>query len=381
MPNDARLEEGLVKTGATIIGAGPSGALCAALLASRGVEVVLVDKSEFPRTKVCGCCLSASAVQMLERNGLRDVLLQHNAKPLHTLHLYAPGNRTAAVQIAGPSYSLSREALDHALVKHAIKCGARFISGTEATVHLADRYHIDITLGGTETLRSKICIVADGIGGTSLKSESTVAANSRVGTGAISADNSVVENGEVSMCYAAHGYVGLVRLADDRVDIAAALDPQYIRDHHNVTVCVEKILRSCNHPVPGDLRDLQWKGTVALTRSRRNIAAERVFVLGDSASYVEPFTGEGIAWGLIGAWLLAPIAERAVHVWQRSQMDEWNTLYRKEIVSRQMKTTAISWLLKQEPVAMQAASLLSANPHIGNLIARFVAQPQALAER
>jgi flavin-dependent dehydrogenase len=40
-----------------------------------------------------------------------------------------------------------------------------------------------------------------------------------------------------------------------------------------------------------------------------------LFVIGDAAGYVEPFTGEGMAWALAAADGLAPLAARAVGAW------------------------------------------------------------------
>ena len=50
---------------AVVIGAGPAGGIAALGLARAGRRVLLVDKQRFPRAKVCGCCLNASAVATL----------------------------------------------------------------------------------------------------------------------------------------------------------------------------------------------------------------------------------------------------------------------------------------------------------------------------
>jgi len=53
-----------------VIGAGPAGAVAARQLALRRFDVLLVDKSQFPRDKVCGCCVNAAAITALRRAGL-----------------------------------------------------------------------------------------------------------------------------------------------------------------------------------------------------------------------------------------------------------------------------------------------------------------------
>ena len=55
---------------AVVIGAGPAGSMTARELARLGRKVLLVDKAAFPRGKVCGCCLSGSALTTLRSVGL-----------------------------------------------------------------------------------------------------------------------------------------------------------------------------------------------------------------------------------------------------------------------------------------------------------------------
>ena len=52
---------------AAIVGAGPAGAAAAITLARSGLDVVLIDKAEFPRDKICGDGLTSLALDLLER--------------------------------------------------------------------------------------------------------------------------------------------------------------------------------------------------------------------------------------------------------------------------------------------------------------------------
>ena len=60
--------------------------------------------------------------------------------------------------------------------------------------------------------------------------------------------------------------------------------------------------------------------------SRRRTAParrDRLFLLGDAAGYVEPFTGEGIAWALASGRAIAPLALRAIERWEPRLAGEW----------------------------------------------------------
>jgi geranylgeranyl reductase family protein len=49
-----------------VVGAGPAGSTAAYLLASNGFDVLMVDKSSFPRNKLCGGLLTLKTVKLLE---------------------------------------------------------------------------------------------------------------------------------------------------------------------------------------------------------------------------------------------------------------------------------------------------------------------------
>ena len=57
-----------------IAGAGPAGSALAGLLALEGMDVVVLDRAEFPRTKPCGECINPGGVSALTRLGLLDVV-------------------------------------------------------------------------------------------------------------------------------------------------------------------------------------------------------------------------------------------------------------------------------------------------------------------
>ncbi|HXM76614.1 MAG TPA: NAD(P)-binding protein, partial [Thermoanaerobaculia bacterium] len=52
---------------AIVVGAGPAGSAAAAVLASAGRRVLMLEKDRFPRAKVCGEFLSGDALLSLER--------------------------------------------------------------------------------------------------------------------------------------------------------------------------------------------------------------------------------------------------------------------------------------------------------------------------
>jgi flavin-dependent dehydrogenase len=52
-----------------------------------------------------------------------------------------------------------------------------------------------------------------------------------------------------------------------------------------------------------------WLGTPALSRRTLPLADRNLFLVGDAAGYVEPFTGEGMTWAMRAAVEVAPFVE------------------------------------------------------------------------
>ncbi|MEO7050107.1 MAG: FAD-dependent oxidoreductase [Rhodanobacter sp.] len=114
---------------AIIVGGGPAGSTAAILLAQAGWSVALVEKHAFPRRKVCGECIAATNLPLLDALGvgvefnalagpeLRDVGLFVGAH-----ELVAPLPRDASAHPWGRA--LGREHLDSLLLQRAAAVGA-----------------------------------------------------------------------------------------------------------------------------------------------------------------------------------------------------------------------------------------------------------------
>jgi menaquinone-9 beta-reductase len=124
-----------------VVGAGPAGASAAYHLAEAGVDVLVLEKSAFPRDKICGDGLTPRAVRQLvamgidldgpgwmRNKGLRIVGAGHR------LELPWPDLATF------PAYGLvrTRTDLDEVLARHAEKAGARLLERTAVTGPVLD---------------------------------------------------------------------------------------------------------------------------------------------------------------------------------------------------------------------------------------------------
>ncbi len=370
-----------------VIGAGPSGSSTARELARRGVRVLLVDKATFPRPKVCGCCVNPRALASLERLGLGDLPARDGAIRLTSMRV-AAGGRQALVEGQDLGVCLSREAFDLGLVNAAIGAGATFAGGTVARLVGSDREEpvwrqVDLRgESGDRMVSARVVVAATGLvelgdelgpqrGGIQIRG------GSKIGAGAwLEAAPMGYVQGRIEMACGSEGYVGAVVLEDGRLDLAAALRPAAVRAAGGIGRVAESIIRRAGLPeVPG-IAGLPWKGTPYLTRRPLALAARRVYRIGDAAGYVEPFTGEGMAWALEGGLALAPILADVL----RSNRDlastrgeeAWGREYRERIRSRQAVCRIVAGVLSRHWLARVAIGALSRAPGLAPPVLRRI---------
>jgi flavin-dependent dehydrogenase len=360
-----------------VVGAGPAGALAARQLALAGVSVLLVDRASFPRWKVCGCCLSNAALETLQSVGLGELVPSCGGVPLAQVCLGVAGH-SARIGLPG-GRALSRERFDAALVDAAVSAGASFLPLTQGRV-------LPLTSPGPRCLlleqdqrtviaTTQVLLVADGLKSNVLASEPGCASvawpGSRIGAGGVAESAPpFFAAGTIFMACGEGGYVGLVRLEDGRLDVAAALDASFVRRRGGLGSAVAAILTGVGWPALPDRTGLTWRGTPALTRRLTRLAGPQFFVLGDATGYVEPFTGEGMAWALASATALAPLAVEAVGEWRPDLARRWQGLHRRLFGPRRRLCSAVTRLLRWPRLVRLGVGVLSWTPFLATPLVR-----------
>jgi flavin-dependent dehydrogenase len=179
------------------------------------------------------------------------------------------------------------------------------------------------------------------------------------------------------------GYVGAIETGDGLTTVAAALDPDHLRTSGGAASAVRAVLDESGLAVGQALDDADWSGTLPLTRRLVRPAAARVLVLGDAAGYVEPFTGEGIAWAYTGAEALAPIARQAVATpaWDPRCEQAWTDTYARRIGREPRWCRAVARLLRSDPLLGPAMALLRWQPGIARPLLAHLSAAPALRHR
>ncbi|MEW6059267.1 MAG: geranylgeranyl reductase family protein [Actinomycetota bacterium] len=317
-----------------VVGAGPGGSATAYHLARHGIDVMLVERSAFPREKACGDGLTPRGVKAVIRMGVdpddpgfervRGLQVHTRKVTLHfpwpTLHDY-------------PDYGLirTRMELDDLLVRRAEKAGATLHERIEAVSPvLVDGWVAGATVrpvdgGEPAEVRTRFIVAADG-------ASSRFAAQAGVGRDAsrplgIAARRYYRTNrrpgpwmdvwmdlwDEDSLM---PGFGWIFPLADGRVNVGAGLLNTF-RNFKNVSA--QRVFDAFCSTLPRD-----WgvgeetsdgrllSGPLPMALNRGPQAVPGMLVVGDAAGLVNPFNGEGIAYAIESGEIAAELIHDAL---------------------------------------------------------------------
>jgi len=312
---------------AIVVGGGPAGSTTARLLADAGRRVLLLDKASFPRHKACSDYLNPAAVRALCDLGMMNTVAAVQPHAMQAMRVHAPGDRMfqATFRDVEPGHvalGITRYQLDHLLLQRAAAAG----------VEIRERAHVrDLVLeqggvvgvevsggGARETIRAPIVIGADGhhsVVSRRLGLDVPVRWPRRTGLAAHFRNlGGLGDWGEMHV--APGGYVGLALLEDGLATVTLVTDvdevaqrPGPLDAYYAGKLSEIPVVREI---VAGAERVGPIRGVGPLARRVRKRTGDGFLLVGDAASFLDPFTGEGVYKALSSAQLAAPVIVSAL---------------------------------------------------------------------
>ncbi|HXS22471.1 MAG TPA: NAD(P)/FAD-dependent oxidoreductase [Steroidobacteraceae bacterium] len=317
---------------AIVIGAGPAGSSAAILLARAGRSVALLEAKSFPRRKVCGECIAASNLPLLDALGVGRELRQCAGPELRRVGLWCGEESIIAplpAHVGGGrpwGYALGREHFDLLLLERARSVGAAVLQPCRvfAVRQKAQDAGYDVDAidgsGANLTLRAPVVIRAHGswqpppADGTRWSREHRA---SDLLAFKASFRNAALDEGLLPVLAFAGGYGGMVvashglttlaccirrdRLAACRREAEAAGTAAGER----IEMLLRRECRGVRIALTEASRVGQWLAAGPLRPGvRLGGAPGGAFLIGNAAGEVHPIIGEGISMALQSAWLL-----------------------------------------------------------------------------
>lgn len=293
---------------AIIVGAGPAGAACAAIAAKAGLNVVLLERTFFPRHKVCGDCINPSCWPLLDHLGVATQLRRRPHGRLESVRFEA-GDDAAVVEVPLPGpprdeIALPRSELDMLLLTAATRAGATVRQG-ERVLQASRTGSVWAVDTDRTSYLGTFLVAADG-------RNSSICRLLRIAPPHRTDRLAVQTHAPLDPAYASKvalrllpdGYCGVADIGDDRMNVCLVCAPRHL----------EGVRRWAEERFSLDPGRTAWHSIAPLQRKPiRPVPLPNLLLVGDAARVVEPFTGEGIYYGLQSGTLAGRAIAAAVH--------------------------------------------------------------------
>ncbi len=286
-----------------IIGGGPAGSSAAYTLAKAGQEVCLVDKSEFPRNKLCGGLLTLRSKKVFEQvfGASWEPSYEFDASSMKLLH---KDKLLTVVDDYSRLYFCQRYHFDDYLLSLAQSAGASSKLG--ASVINIDLNRKVCRLRSGEEVSYDYLIGADGANSFVAKTLFTASFNKDTIGFALECElpreackgDSDLKTPEV--------YFGLVKWGYGWVFPKKETLTVGLGGRHSINPDLQKQFRTFLKQRFGDVAVPKVKGHyIPCGDYRKQPGSENVLLIGDAAGLVEPITGEGIAFAMQSGYMAA----------------------------------------------------------------------------
>jgi flavin-dependent dehydrogenase len=310
---------------AVIIGGGPAGASTATFLARAGWNVAVVERSEYPRRKVCGEFVSATTLPLLESLGVREAWDAAAGPPVMRVGLFVGAATVTAPMPRGEGRecwgrALGRETLDTLLLDAARRAGAQIWQPWRA---------VSVRPDG----QRHVCAIQAKEQGGELRAPVIIAAHGSWEAGALASQLRRTRSPSDLLAFKAHflgsdldrnlmpllafpgGYGGMVRSDGDRVGLSCCIQrdlTQTLRERFGgapASACVLQHIWESTRGVSESLARAQLSGAwLAAGPIRPGVRARHaggIFRVGNIAGEAHPIVAEGISMAMQSGGMLA----------------------------------------------------------------------------
>ena len=373
-----------------IVGAGPGGSAAAITLAKNGHKVLLLDRKEFPRDKVCGDGLLPGSVRFLNKLGLKDQIQTAGFNPINEMMVISPENSTINISITPRDkdtqfYIAPRKDFDVLLQRKAVASGAKFLIANAHEPVITNGVVTGINIvkdGRVSTFTSKILIGADG---SSSAMARTLAPQIHKVQQRILWRRGYISGLEIDPQRAEFYFIKEIApcgawifpISATSANIGLGQYQQdYIPKQKNLNDLMEIFL---NHPRIKPRLSANWKISNSkswyyhlATWNQPRIAFDGALLVGDAASFLDPFSGEGIKNALHSGIIAGEIVDEALRKkdYSYSILSGYERRCKKEIYSVIRRSLAIKKCFELFP--MQMVKLFNRINNPNSLTHRFI---------
>ena len=316
-----------------VVGGGPAGSTIAALLAERGLDVVVLEKDHHPRFHI-GESLLPLNVPLFERLGVADDIQRIGMQKWGVDFVSPAHSRTVTFEFADAwdkglpySFQVRRSEFDDILLRNAAAKGARVIEGCRVTeLDLARHDGVAVSAkdqqGQEQHWRARFLVDASGrdtlvASKLGLKDRNRRHASAAIYghyTGAIRQPGRA--EGNISIFWFDHGWIWFIPLSDGTTSVGAVCPPEYLKTRKtDVTGFFQETIAQAPKLVER-LAHATLTGPATATGNysyrARSMTARNYLMVGDAYAFVDPVFSTGVYLAMSAAFRAVETVTTAV---------------------------------------------------------------------
>jgi len=318
-----------------IVGGGLAGLTSAIHLSRAGLHVTVIEKSPYPKHKVCGEYISNEVLPYLEWLGADPSVL--SPARIDRVSISAVNGRMVTTPLPMGGFGISRYKLDEFMMQIAVSNGCELIEDMVTDIRFSnDVFSVDTS--GSGTLTASFVIGAYGKRSALDKTRSPWMAVKAHYKGAF-------ENGLVALHNFHGGYCGVSKVENDVLNICYLVSAGTFKEFKNIDAHREAILFKNKHlrkifenSEPLFERPLTISQISFADREKVN---DHMLMTGDTAGLIHPLCGNGMAMAIHSAKIASELVLQCFYGITRSETEDSYTKAWKQAFGKRIKAGRI----------------------------------------
>ncbi|MBC5841860.1 NAD(P)/FAD-dependent oxidoreductase [Flavobacterium sp. F-380] len=351
-----------------IVGGGLAGLVAAIHLKNHNQEVIIIEKNEFPKHKVCGEYISNEVVPYLESLGL-DI---ESLKPTHIekLSFSLVSGKSINTQLPLGGFGISRYELDQYLYTEATKRGCSIVQETVADINFVKDYFTITT--NLNTYKTAIVLGAFGkrsnldvkLGRSFIQKQSNwlgVKAHYKLN----------FPDDLVGLHHFKGGYCGVSKIENNLVNICYLANYETFKQYKSIREYENKVASQNPHLKQiFDEAILQFEKPLTISQvsfEEKKCVEDHILMIGDTAGLIHPLCGNGMAMAIHSAKIAAELVIsyssgeiKTREVFEKKYSEQWNYNFKKRLQIGRL----LGRILQKEKLAAMLMRILIVFPFL-----------------
>lgn len=322
-----------------IVGGGLAGLASATHLSKKGLSVLLIEKHEYPKHKVCGEYISNEVLPYL--NALDFNPFDYGAKNIVDFTLSTPGSRSITTKLTTGGFSISRYCIDWELSKKAKQYGAEILHVNVTDIQFKNN-QFKVFTNQNKQYTSELVIGSFGkrsnldvqMSRDFIQKPSPFLGVKAHYKGDFPEDAVGLHNFE-------GGYCGVSKVENDHINVCYIADFKSFKEYKNIDDFQQKVLSQNKYlKKVFDTYELAFEKPLSISQvsfSEKQPVENHILMCGDSSGMIHPLAGNGMSMAIRAAQMASQkiLKFKSGKIKSRADLEiQYTEVWNKEFSSR-----------------------------------------------